>query len=178
MTCGGLLFHAPDGQPKHDGQFEACDIEQSVGGRHPLKPLLLKGGSVMKREIQSMLAAVTLALASPVLMAEENSGNDSGPSPQAGYGPGYGMGPGMMYGPGYGHGYGMGPGMMYGPGYGPGYGMGPGMMHRPGYGPGYGMGPGMMYGPGYGQEPDSVDDTNRPYWGPGMMYGPNYGGRR
>jgi protein crumbs len=116
----------------------------------------------MKREIQSMLAAVTLALASPVLMAEENSGNDSGPSPQARYGPGYGMGPGMMY----------------GPGYGPGYGMGPGMMHRPGYGPGYGMGPGMMYGPGYGQEPDSVDDTNRPYWGPGMMYGPNYGGRR
>lgn len=49
-----------------------------------------------------------------------------------GYGPGYGMGPGMMGG--YGPGYGMGPGMM-----------GPGMMG--GYGPGYGMGPGMM-GPG------------------------------
>ncbi len=55
-----------------------------------------------------------------------------------GYGPGYGMGPGMMYG------YGMGPGMMYG--YGHGYGMGPGMM----YGYGSGMGPGMMYGNGYG----------------------------
>ncbi len=49
-------------------------------------------------------------------------------------------GPGMMGG-GYGPGYGMGPGMMGG--YGPGYGM------RGGYGPGYGMGPGMM-GPGYG----------------------------
>jgi Spy/CpxP family protein refolding chaperone len=84
-----------------------------------------------------------------------------------GYGPGWGMGPGMMggYGPGtgggYGPGYGMGPGMMGGYG---GYGMGPGMMG--GYGPGYGMGPGMMggYGPGYGM-------------GPGMMwgYGPGYG---
>lgn len=42
-----------------------------------------------------------------------------------GYGPGYGMGPGMMGGwGGYGHGYGMGPGMMWG--YGPGYGAGPG----------------------------------------------------
>ena len=46
-----------------------------------------------------------------------------------GYGPGYGMGPGMM------GGYGMGPGMMGG------YGMGPGMMG------GYGMG---MMEPGYG----------------------------
>jgi hypothetical protein len=71
-----------------------------------------------------------------------------------GYGPGYGMGPGMM-GQGYGPGYGMGPGMM-GPGYG--YGMGPGMMGQ-GYGPGYGMGPGMM-GPGYGY---------------GQQYGPQYG---
>jgi hypothetical protein len=45
-----------------------------------------------------------------------------------GYGPGYGMGPGMMggYGGGYGA-YGMGPGMMYGwGGYGPGYGRGRG----------------------------------------------------
>jgi hypothetical protein len=75
-----------------------------------------------------------------------------------GYGPGYGMGPGMM-GQGYGPGYGMGPGMM-GPGYGYGYGygMGPGMMGQ-GYGPGYGMGPGMM-GPGYGY---------------GRQYGPQYG---
>jgi Spy/CpxP family protein refolding chaperone len=56
-----------------------------------------------------------------------------------GYGPGYGMGPGMM-----------GPGMMGG--YGPGCGMGPGMTGgygpgQGGYGPGYGMGPGMV-GPG------------------------------
>ncbi len=59
---------------------------------------------------------------------------------RGGYGPGYGMGPGMMGG--YGPGYGMGPGMMGG--YGPGYGMGPGMMG--GYGPRSGMGPGMMGG--------------------------------
>lgn len=38
-----------------------------------------------------------------------------------GYGPGYGMGPGMMGG--YGSGYGMGPGMMGGYGYGMGHGM-------------------------------------------------------
>jgi len=69
-----------------------------------------------------------------------------------GYGPGYGMGPGMM-GQGYGPGYGMGPGMM-GQGYGPGYGMGPGTI-----GQGYGMGSGMM-GPGYGY---------------GQQYGPQYG---
>jgi Spy/CpxP family protein refolding chaperone len=48
---------------------------------------------------------------------------------EGGYGPGFGMGPGMM-GPGM-----MGPGTMGG--YGPGYGMGPGMMM---------MGPGMMSG--------------------------------
>ena len=56
-----------------------------------------------------------------------------------GYGPGYGMGPGMM---GQGYGYGMGPGTM-GPGYG--YGMGQGMM-----GPGYGYG--RQYGPQYGRQ--------------------------
>ena len=56
-----------------------------------------------------------------------------------GYGPGYGMGPGMM-GQGYGPGYGMGPGMM-----GQGYGMGPGMM-----GPGNGYG--QQYGPQYGRQ--------------------------
>ena len=50
--------------------------------------------------------------------------------PQGGYGPGYGMGPGMMGS--YGQGYGMGPGIMGG--YGPDYGMGPGMMG--GYGTG------------------------------------------
>ena len=46
--------------------------------------------------------------------------------PQGGYGPGYGMGPGMMG------------------NYGPGYNMGPGMMG--GFGPDYGMGTGMMGG--------------------------------
>jgi len=60
--------------------------------------------------------------------------------PQGGYGPGYGMGPGMMGN--YGQGYGMGPGMMGS--YGPGYNMGPGMMG--GFGPDYGMGTGMMGG--------------------------------
>ena len=56
-----------------------------------------------------------------------------------GYGPGYGMGPGMM-GQGYGPGYGMGPGTI-----GQGYGMGSGMM-----GPGYGYG--QQYGPQYGRQ--------------------------
>jgi Spy/CpxP family protein refolding chaperone len=46
--------------------------------------------------------------------------------PQGGYGPGYGMGSGMMG------------------SYGPGYGMGPGMMG--GFGPDYGMGSGTMGG--------------------------------
>ena len=50
--------------------------------------------------------------------------------PQGGYGPGYGMGPGMMGS--YGQGYGVGPGMMGG--YGPDYGMVPGVMG--GYGTG------------------------------------------
>jgi Spy/CpxP family protein refolding chaperone len=89
-----------------------------------------------------------------------------------GYGPGAGMGPGMMggYEPGqdggYGPGYGMGPGMMGG--YGPGYGMGPGMM-GPGMMGGM-MGPGMMggYGPGYGMGPGMM--------GPGMMGGYGLGG--
>ena len=104
---------------------------------------------------------------------------------QGGYGPGQGMGPGMMgpgmmggYGPGagggYGPGYGMGPGMMgpgmmggYGPGqgggYGPGYGMGPGMM-GPGMMGGGMMGPGMMGG--YGMGPGMM--------GGGMGYGMLY----
>ena len=60
--------------------------------------------------------------------------------PQGGYGPGYGMGPGMMGS--YGPGYGMGPSMMGS--YGHGYNMGPGMMG--GFGPDYGMGTGMMGG--------------------------------
>ena len=61
---------------------------------------------------------------------------------QGGYGPGYGMGPGMM------GNYGQGPGMMGS--YDPGYGMGPGMMG--GYGPDYGMGSGTMFG--YGTRSD------------------------
>lgn len=61
-----------------------------------------------------------------------------------GYGPGYGMGPGMM-GPGMMGGCGPGPGGSYGPG----YGMGPGMMG--GGMMGGMMGPGMMGGGmGYG----------------------------
>jgi Spy/CpxP family protein refolding chaperone len=55
--------------------------------------------------------------------------------PRGSYGPGYGMGPGMMGG-GYGGGNGYGPGMMGG-GYGPDYGMGSGMMG--GYGSGSGL---------------------------------------
>ena len=62
-----------------------------------------------------------------------------------GGGPGYGMGPGMMWGPGGG-----GPGMMGG------YGMGPGMMWGPGAGGPGRMGPGMGIGPMGG------------YWGRGL----------
>lgn len=75
----------------------------------------------MKQQI--LAVAVALLTASAAVTAQP-------------YGPGYGMGPGMMggYG-GAGPGYGMGPGMMGGYG-----GMGPGMMG------GYGMGPGYGYG--------------------------------
>ena len=58
---------------------------------------------------------VSLALAGATVM----SANALSDPPQGGYGPGYGMGPGMMGG--YGPGYGMGPGMMGG--YAPGHGM-------------------------------------------------------
>ncbi|HEX6320160.1 MAG TPA: Spy/CpxP family protein refolding chaperone [Burkholderiales bacterium] len=80
----------------------------------------------MKRTLIAIAAVAVLAASASVIS-----------QPYGGYGPGYGMGPGMM-----------GPGMMGG--YGPGYGMGPGMMGpgmMGGYGPGYGMAPGMM-GPG------------------------------
>lgn len=75
---------------------------------------------------------------------------------QGGYGPGYGMGPGMM-GQGMMGGYGPGPGG----GYGPGYGMGPGMMGGGMMGPGM-MGGGMGYGMLYQLElsPDQWNKIN------------------
>jgi hypothetical protein len=94
-----------------------------------------------------------------------------------GYGPGYGMGPGMMGGWGGYGGYGMGHGMMGGwGGYGQGYGMGPGMMGGwGGYGQGYGMGPGMMGGwGGYGMGPGMMYGWGGGY-GPGYGRGPGYG---
>jgi Spy/CpxP family protein refolding chaperone len=87
----------------------------------------------LHRKFAPAIVAAALAL-SPAAFAQQ----------PAKPGPGSGMGPGMMGGPGYGPG-GQG-------GYGPGYGMGPGMMGgygpggQGGYGPGYGMGPGMMGG--------------------------------
>lgn len=116
----------------------------------------------MKRHTLPIVTALTLALASPLVIADEKSDDNSQPPPAYGWGPGMMQGPGAGYGPGY-H---MGPGMMYGPGYGygPGHHMGPGMMYGPeygrGYGPGYQMGPGMMYGPCYGR---GTDDENTPY---------------
>lgn len=79
----------------------------------------------------------TLALVAPPAHAQAAAPADGKaaaeskqvPGCPGGWGPGYGMGPGMM-----------GPGMMGGGMMGDGYGMGPGMMG------GYGMGPGMMGG--------------------------------
>jgi Spy/CpxP family protein refolding chaperone len=67
----------------------------------------------MKRTLISAALAAAAVLAVPATAQM-----------MGGYGPGYGMGPGMMggYGGGYGPGYGMGPGMMWG--YGGGYGYG------------------------------------------------------
>src|SRR5512139_3320197 len=82
-----------------------------------------------------LFATVTgLSLGAPLVHAQTAAPADSKAAaadkekapPSGGWGPGYGMGPGMMGGYG-GAGYGMGPGMMGG------YGMGPGMMG--GYGP-------------------------------------------
>src|SRR5512139_1020580 len=100
-----------------------------------------------------LFATVTgLSLGAPLVHAQTAAPADSKAAaadkekapPSGGWGPGYGMGPGMMGGYGMGPGWGgngMGPGMMGG-GWGPGYGMGPGMMG------GYGMGPGWGgYGP-------------------------------
>jgi hypothetical protein len=99
----------------------------------------------MRKSVLFGLAVVAAVMLGAASLYAQPMGPGYGPQQQQGWGPGYGMGPGMM-----GQGGGWGPG--YGPqqqqGWGPGYGMGPGMMGQ-GWGPGYGMGPGMM-GPGYG----------------------------
>jgi hypothetical protein len=75
----------------------------------------------MKKGLLAIAIAIMMGFASSGLLAQGGPG-------YGGYGPGYGMGPGMMggyggYGGGYGPGWGMGPGMMWGyGGYGPGYG--------------------------------------------------------
>lgn len=108
-----------------------------------------------RKALVALIAGVGLAAVAAPGFAQ--SGTDYPPM-MGGYGPGYGMGPGMMGGYGYGPGYGMGPGMMRG--YGPGYGMGPGMMR--GYGMGYGMGPGMTGGcGGYGYNALNLTDAQR-----------------
>lgn len=87
--------------------------------------------NLRKTLLAAALVGVTTLAATPLVQAQ-----------QGGYGPGYGMGPGMM-GPGMMGGYGPGPGGGYGYGHGMGAGMmGSGMM-------GGMMGPGMMGG-GYG----------------------------
>ena len=101
-----------------------------------------------KRSGWATLLVVSTLSALPLLAVAQMGG---------GYGPGYGMGPGMMggYGPGY--------GMMGGYG---GYGMGPGMMGgmMGGYGMGFGMmgmmGPWMMgYGEIYGLDLSDAQRT-------------------
>jgi Spy/CpxP family protein refolding chaperone len=104
-----------------------------------------------------------LSLGAPLVHAQTAAPADSKAAaadkekapPYGGWGPGYGMGPGMM------GGYGMGPGWGgygMGPGWG-GYGMGPGMMGG-GWGPGYGMGPGMMGGGWGGYGPQGTPDLS------------------
>jgi Spy/CpxP family protein refolding chaperone len=83
-------------------------------------------------KLAGVIFAATLAASAATAWADDVD------DMMGGYGPGYGMGPGMMG------------------GYGPGYGMGPGMMG--GYGPGYGMGPGMMGGYGWMGMLDLSDD--------------------
>jgi Spy/CpxP family protein refolding chaperone len=104
----------------------------------------------------ALLATLVSGAVAPAAMAAEETqappygpGWGMGPGMMGGYGPGYGMGPGMMGG----GMMGMGPGMMGG-GMGPGMmGGGMGMMGGPGMmGGGFGMGPGMMGG-GFGMDP-------------------------
>ena len=71
--------------------------------------------TIVRKTLFAVIAGVGLAgLAAPSFA---DSSTDYPPM-MRGYGPGYGMGPGMMggYGQGYGPGYGMGPGMMWGNG--------------------------------------------------------------
>lgn len=86
---------------------------------------------MIRKTILAPLAAAGLALTLATALPAAAQ-----PTPEGGYGPGYGYSPGWMMGPGYG------PGWMMGGGY------GAGPMMGPGYGRGYG--PGWMMGPGYG----------------------------
>ena len=100
-------------------------------------------GTIARKTLLALIASIGLAAAATPGFADTATDN---PTMMGGYGPGYGMGPGMM------GGYGMGPGMMGG------YGMGPGMMG------GYGMGPGMMGGCGgygYGYNALNLSDAQR-----------------
>jgi len=120
--------------------------------------------SVISKVVGTVFA-MALAVAATAVLAED--ANDTA----GGYGYGYTMGPGMMWGGGGYGGYGMGPGIMGG--YGPGYGMmGPGMMWGGGGYGGYGIGPGMgmmggMMGPGmmggYGMGPGMMMGYGSPY---------------
>lgn len=88
----------------------------NYGGYHHTGVIFQRGVAVMKRQLKPILVALLLATASPLLMADEQKGDENQAPP--GCVSGYGMGPGMMHsGPGYGPGYGMGPGMMQDPRY-------------------------------------------------------------
>ncbi len=103
-------------------------------------------GTIARKTLIALIASIGLAAAATPAFADTSTDN---PAMMGGYGPDYGMGPGMM------GGYGMGPGVMGG------YGMGPAMMG--GYGQGYGMGPGMMggCGGGYGYNALNLSDAQR-----------------
>jgi hypothetical protein len=88
----------------------------------------------MGKSIVFGLAVVVAVMLGAGSLYAQPVGPGYGPQQQQGWGPGYGMGPGMM-----------------GRGWGPGYGMGPGMM-----GPGYGYG----YGPQYQQPQKPLDKSD------------------
>jgi Spy/CpxP family protein refolding chaperone len=115
-----------------------------------IKPLLFTTMTALSLGAPSIHAQTATPADSKAAAADKEKA-----PPYGGWGPGYGMGPGMM------GGYGM--GMMGG------YGMGPGMMG------GYGMGPGMMGGCGPQGIPDLTaeqrskinkiqDDTRKKHW--------------